>query len=431
MNKQFNDLPLIDFIFDEKEGNIAKAISMVTHPAIEQDGIYFNDDFTFKFKVEDDEKRLFTGPAMIADLPIYRNLNGFEFMGRFSAEQIEKYRDSLFRDSRDKMTIVNHNEVEINDGVFIVESWIVNDPNNDKSSNMGFESNKGDWYVTYKVENDFVWEKIKSGEIMGFSIEGTFGLMDSNFKVDDNLLNVNELEDLDNKIEAELKNILFSDEEDFIKLVKIIQAIDRFEENNKGYKYSTDKCSCDSHKFNEDITDEDKNGFADFLENNPDFGVPVEDLVDGDFVLDLNEYGNELEEEDYKIILPNEIDDEFSVPTGKSLDGTGIPLTSTRRDKITLYKYASPFYGSSNVGQDTRDFCRRVVSVTNTRLLTFRQIQQLNNQNPGLGKNGSNTYSVFKYRGGTNCRHRWYKFIYDLKERKFIKSKGQPYQPNV
>ena len=41
----------------------------------------------------------------------------------------------------------------------------------------GFESvSNGSWFTAYKVENDKVWESIKSGEFKGFSVEGLFEL---------------------------------------------------------------------------------------------------------------------------------------------------------------------------------------------------------------------------------------------------------------
>lgn len=173
-----NDLPLLDFIFDEEVGNIAKIISMVTHPAIKQDGMAFNQDFDFK--VENEEKRLFTGPILRPDVPIYRNINGFEFMGRFSVEEVEKFRYALFRDGNHNKTRINHDGGEIDSGVVMIESWSVDNPEMDKSNHLGFKNvGTGDWYGTYKVNNDEVWSKIKSGEIRGFSIEGSFGIVET------------------------------------------------------------------------------------------------------------------------------------------------------------------------------------------------------------------------------------------------------------
>ena len=39
----------------------------------------------------------------------------------------------------------------------------------------GFEDiADGSWFISAKVNNDAVWQKVKSGEIRGFSVEGMF-----------------------------------------------------------------------------------------------------------------------------------------------------------------------------------------------------------------------------------------------------------------
>jgi hypothetical protein len=55
----------------------------------------------------------------------------------------------------------------------VVESWIV-EGKNDKSTNYGFNLPQGTWMISMKVNNDEVWNKVKLGEVKGFSIEGYF-----------------------------------------------------------------------------------------------------------------------------------------------------------------------------------------------------------------------------------------------------------------
>jgi len=44
----------------------------------------------------------------------------------------------------------------------------------DKSKAYGFNLEKGTWMLSMKVNNPDIWDKVKSGEIKGFSIEGYF-----------------------------------------------------------------------------------------------------------------------------------------------------------------------------------------------------------------------------------------------------------------
>jgi hypothetical protein len=58
------------------------------------------------------------------------------------------------------------------------------------------------------------------------------------------------------------------------------------------------------------------------------------------------------------------------------------------------------------------------------RFYTFDEINQLSdsNPNPGFGLGGSSNYSLWKYKGGSNCKHRWTKFY--VTETGDIENKG-------
>jgi hypothetical protein len=65
----------------------------------------------------------------------------------------------------------NHNPDEKRDGVYMIESYIVDDRNHSK---LFPNIPEGSWVATFSVENDEVWNQIKSGEYTGFSLEGMF-----------------------------------------------------------------------------------------------------------------------------------------------------------------------------------------------------------------------------------------------------------------
>jgi hypothetical protein len=61
------------------------------------------------------------------------------------------------------------------DGLSVVESWIIDDTNQDKSRKYGFDLPNGTWMVSMKVYDDDVWsDYVKTGKVKGFSIEGHF-----------------------------------------------------------------------------------------------------------------------------------------------------------------------------------------------------------------------------------------------------------------
>jgi hypothetical protein len=95
---------------------------------------------------------------------------------------------------------------------------------------------------------------------------------------------------------------------------------------------------------------------------------------------------------------------------------------------IKLYRYVSDKYGSSNIGPDTRPFCKQLVRRTSAAMMPWESITNMNGMNPGFGKDGGSSYSVFNYRGGKNCVHKWVKYLYDPENMNIVKSPKQPTQ---
>jgi hypothetical protein len=89
---------------------------------------------------------------------------------------------------------------------------------------------------------------------------------------------------------------------------------------------------------------------------------------------------------------------------------------------IKLYRYTSNDYGSSDIGPNSRSFCVQLVNRTKLSLMRFEDIVALNSAQPGMGKGGSDSYSVFNYRGGSNCRHIWVKYLFDPKTMNLVKA---------
>ena len=61
------------------------------------------------------------------------------------------------------------------EGLTLVESWIVEDKQKDKSALYGMDVPVGTWMGAVKVNNEEIWNDfVKSGDVKGFSIEGFF-----------------------------------------------------------------------------------------------------------------------------------------------------------------------------------------------------------------------------------------------------------------
>lgn len=146
-------------------------VSLVDRPAIEKNFLKF-DKTPIKFNL-DEEKRVISGPAMLADFPIYRKDEELgEYYVIFDKASIYSIVQKFFKKGFIQNFNIFHEEKAADITVF--ESFMT-DENRGIIPMKGFEDAKeGSWFMSAKVENDQVWERIKSGELKGFSVEGIF-----------------------------------------------------------------------------------------------------------------------------------------------------------------------------------------------------------------------------------------------------------------
>ena len=128
-------------------------------------------------KQEFADQQIVAGPFMIPNKLIYRNDENGEYYVYFSDETIKKIAYKYMQKKYTDSTNLEHMSELALDDVFVVESWLVEDPKRDKSLiySGGEEYPKGTWYGLMKVKNKSVWENyVKSGLVKGFSVEGFF-----------------------------------------------------------------------------------------------------------------------------------------------------------------------------------------------------------------------------------------------------------------
>ena len=182
-------------ISDSNEELAIDAISLVTDPAIEVDFVYFNkgkNNLTLA-KI-DEEKRMIVSPALIPNKNIYRYnaQTDQDYYVFFSKETVRKASEMYLKHNNHHKATYQHEERV--SGVLTVESWIKEDDKYDKSIAYGFDLPIGTWFVKMRIDNDDMWERIKSGELKGLSIEGYFvdkmEMMSKNSEIsDEDLLN--------------------------------------------------------------------------------------------------------------------------------------------------------------------------------------------------------------------------------------------------
>lgn len=169
-------LPVYEMVINPDESSEVEVsfVALVDKPAIEKNFLAFNKALQFAIN---EEKRIISGPAMIANQLIYRKDANGEYNVFFSPETIREIAIKFFKKDYQKNINLFHDPNLSLDGVTIFESF-VSDAERGISPMKGFEdSPDGTWFISAKVENDDVWNKIKSGEVKGFSVEGIFSFM--------------------------------------------------------------------------------------------------------------------------------------------------------------------------------------------------------------------------------------------------------------
>ena len=102
-----------------------------------------------------------------------REEDGSPYYIWFSRKTIRKMAEKFFKMNNHNNTDINHDENIVTKNT-LLESWISESIEHDKAYKFGYMLPPGTWYVSYKINDDETWEKIKSRELKGFSLAGGF-----------------------------------------------------------------------------------------------------------------------------------------------------------------------------------------------------------------------------------------------------------------
>ncbi len=172
-------------VFDPKKHTGVFAIGLVNDPAMEGDFVALAKE-KVEFKSIDDEKRILLGLLMQPDKEILRvHPTRGKYNIVFSKETIRELAYNFMKNGFQNNASLEHEEPI--KGVTLSETWIVEDPKQDKSAIYGFDYPVGSWLGVLKVHDDEIWENyVKTGQVLGFSIEGSM-----DFTEQENLNQVN------------------------------------------------------------------------------------------------------------------------------------------------------------------------------------------------------------------------------------------------
>jgi hypothetical protein len=131
---------------------------------------------SFGFQTTDKERRIVSGVLMLANTPIYRRdeQNG-EYNVIFTPDTIEKIVNKFFKQGNQSSVNGMHNPEFTIDGVYMFESFIIDNTRGIKAPEGFGDIPQGSWFGSFKVENNDIWDTyIKTGVFKGFSVEGMF-----------------------------------------------------------------------------------------------------------------------------------------------------------------------------------------------------------------------------------------------------------------
>ena len=164
---------MLDITDDVNDESQVDFIALVDRPAIQKNWNAFNN--TQKFEIVSEDRRIISGPIMLADTPIFRSDSQYgDYYVAFSKETILKIAQKFFKKGFQSNVNLMHNSNQVFDGITLFESFI-SDQDRGIMPMKGFEDSPwGSWFGSMIVDNDQAWQKVKNGEIMGFSVEGLF-----------------------------------------------------------------------------------------------------------------------------------------------------------------------------------------------------------------------------------------------------------------
>jgi hypothetical protein len=181
-------MKIVELILDEEqEYSGIEAISIVEKPAIEEDFITLNKEVEYKLAEVDTEKKILLGALLIPNKPILRMSEEGEYYIYFSKETVRKASELYLMEGNQNNATLEH-QMQLK-GLSLVESWIVEDTEKDKTAFYGLKYPVGTWVGSVKVHSDKVWQEfVKTGAVKGFSIEGYF--QDKSQKKEGNLSSI-------------------------------------------------------------------------------------------------------------------------------------------------------------------------------------------------------------------------------------------------
>ena len=181
----YNNLPIYKATVDDTEETGMFVVSLVEFPAIEKSFMVFAENKPIKLSIISEEQQMVFGPVAVAGMPIYRRDNtGYEYYIMYDADTIQRMAEKYFQHGFQNNVDVEHS-FELQPGVVLTQAFI---KDSEKGlSPVGYEDTPdGSLFFQFHIIDNELWEKVKAGEVTGFSLAGTFGVEEVKQEINNN-----------------------------------------------------------------------------------------------------------------------------------------------------------------------------------------------------------------------------------------------------
>lgn len=171
------DLKIYHCVIDEdiESGLEVNFVSLVDRPAIGRNFLTFSEQEQKLAFAVNDEEMIISGPAMIADLPIYRKDEELgEYYTVFDKASIKAIALKFFKKGYNQSFNLQHKEGSAQTCVTIFQSFLTNEAMGIMPLKGYEDVADGSWFLAAKVDDPKLWAEIKAGNYRGFSVEGLF-----------------------------------------------------------------------------------------------------------------------------------------------------------------------------------------------------------------------------------------------------------------
>lgn len=216
-----NTFPIYDVVLDDDSLGLT-AISLVDYPAIMTDFLAFKEQSLQQIWMSSHEKREIVSPVLIPNQLILRKgEDGSLYYIRWTEKTIELAAKKYLANGWFNNFTVMHPtfydkdmkyEDALEKDVYMLRMWTIDNPEtDDANTKYGFNLPKGTLMVHFKVHNRKIWQRIKSGELKGLSIEAFTNIArsDNEVKLD---LNMSKLDVTNKQMNLFQKFIQFMNE---------------------------------------------------------------------------------------------------------------------------------------------------------------------------------------------------------------------------